>query len=138
MNLSLHVRTELRDSVADCLSELGLTDFLAAIEGSELSSQLADMDREFTVFAPINDAIGLFLSQRSLMSHVVDEVVKNSDLRSGVVLRPLNEDTLLHVTDVVSYNHRRRLQYTEVSHFMTAVIHYLCLCFRIRSSTELN
>lgn len=100
--------------MADCLSELGLTDFLAAIEGSDLSSQMADVDRELTVFAPTNDAFGLFLSQRSLMTHVVDEVVRNSDLRSGVVLRPLNEDTLLHVTDVFRY--RGRLQYTEVCH----------------------
>lgn len=99
--------------MAECLTELNLTDFQAALEDTELSAQLATTDEEFTLFAPTNDAIGgQFLSQSSLMAHVLDEVVKNSNLRNFLVLRPLNQNTLLHVTDVFSW--RKPSKFTEV------------------------
>ena len=105
---------ELRGSVAACLNELNLTDFLAAIEGSDISSQLASPDAEVTVFAPTNSAKnGQFLSQASLQAHILDEVVRNSDLRSFSVLRPIAKNTLLHVTDVHFYT--LDLGFTEVS-----------------------
>jgi uncharacterized surface protein with fasciclin (FAS1) repeats len=98
------VPAELRASVAVCLTELNLTDFLAAIEGSDISSQLTSSDADVTVFAPTNSAInGQFLSQANLRAHFLDEVVRNSDLRSYSVLRPITEETLLHVTDVHEY-----------------------------------
>ena len=100
--------------MADCLIELGLTDFAAATENIGLSSRLADMEEEFTVFAPTNDAInGQFLGLLTVTSHILNEIVRNSELRSGAVLRPLNEDTLLHVTDVHTYTWE--LGFNEVS-----------------------
>ena len=101
--------SELRESVAECLEELGLTQFSALIEGSSLLDSLD----EITVFAPTNDAIGgQFLNQSVLSTHVVGEVVRNCDLRDGAVLKPLNEATLLHVTDVHQYNY---MEFSEVS-----------------------
>ena len=100
--------------MAECLTELGLTDFEDAIENfPALKSRLASEDEEFTVFAPTNGAInGRFLSRSSVMTHILDEVVRNKDLRSFSVLRPLNEGTLLHVTDVHAFTWRFR--FTEV------------------------
>ena len=106
-----------------CLSDLGLTDFVAALEGSNLSSWLDDVNEEFTIFAPINDAInGQFLSPVSLRSHILDEIVRNSDLRSNSVLQPLNEDTLLHVTEVHAFT--MSLAYTEVCSLHLSIILY--------------
>ena len=108
---------ELRPSVVECLTELNLTDFQAALVDTELGGRLASAEEEFTVFAPTNDAIsGQSLSESSLMTHVLDEVVKNSDLRSFAVLRPLNTATLLHVTDVHIFSSRYRwfIKFTEV------------------------
>lgn len=83
-----------------CLEELGLSDLAAAIEGSSILD-----NGEVTIFAPTNTAInGQFLSQTALTTHIVNGPVRNCDLRDGAVLRPLNEATLLHVTDVHEYN----------------------------------
>lgn len=101
--------------MAECLRELNLTDFQAALMGTELGGRLASADEEFTVFAPTNDAVsGQLLSESSLMTHVLDEVVKNSDLRSFAVLRPLDKATLLHVTDVHIFSSRWFFKFTEV------------------------
>ena len=100
--------------MAECLTELGLTDLIAAIAGRDSSSRLASQDEEFTVFAPLNEAFnGEFLSQMSLQTHILDEMVRNSQLRSWSVFQPLNEDTLLHVTDVHRLN--RDWTFSEVS-----------------------
>lgn len=100
--------------MAECLTELNLTDFQAALVDTELGGRLASAEEEFTVFAPTNDAISGQLSESSLMTHVLDEVVKNSDLRSFAVLRPLNTATLLHVTDVHIFSSRWFFKFTEV------------------------
>lgn len=120
MNLRLYCYNlpsvvELRPSVAECLTELNLTDFQAALVDTELSSRLASEDEEFTVFAPTNDALSGQLSQSSLMTHVLDEVVKNSDLRSFAVLRPLNTATLLHVTDVHTFTSRWKFSEVRIT-----------------------
>ena len=105
--------SELRESVAQCLEELGVSEFAAALNGSDLSSRLANPDEELTVFAPTNEAVnGVFLDQRALNAHIVEEIVRNSDLRDGTVLRPLDDTTLLHITDVHGY---RDMEFTEVS-----------------------
>lgn len=113
--------SEVRESVARCLEDLQLTDFAAALEGSELSSQFASPDEELTVFAPTNEAInGRFLGSRTLNAHVIaDDVVRNNDLRDGAVLRPLDETTLLHVTD----EHDRDMDYTEVYYNDSCELH---------------
>ena len=99
--------------MAECLEELELTDFAGALEGTELNSRLSNPDEELTVFAPTNEAIsGRFLSQRTLTAHVVEEVVRNSDLRNGAVLQPVDEDTLLHITDIYGYSN---MEFTEVN-----------------------
>ena len=101
--------------MAECLTELNLTDFQAALVDTELGGRLASAEEEFTVFAPTNDAIGgPLLSESSLMTHVLDDVVKNSDLRSFAVLRPLNTATLLHVTDVHIFSSRWFFKFAEV------------------------
>lgn len=112
--------------MAVCLTELNLTDFLATIEGSDISSLLASSNAEVTVFAPTNSAInGQFLSQANLRAHVLDEVVRNSDLRSYSVLRPITEETLLHVTDVHTYT--MDLKFREVSMSLLCSCNKLCL-----------
>lgn len=91
--------------MVDCLQELNLTEFISHIEAAGLSSTLADMNEEFTVFAPSNAALaGTTLDLPSLRAHVLDETVRNSALRSGSVFTPLREDTLLHVTDVHKFH----------------------------------
>ena len=139
-NQSSCANAELRASVAVCLTELDLTDFLAAIEGSDINSLLASPDAEVTVFAPTNFAInGQFLSQANLRAHFLDEVVRNSDLRSYSVLHPITEETLLHVTDVHTYT--RHLEFTEVSYYsyigVTNSVWIIILCRR-HSSMELK
>lgn len=102
---ALQSHTELRESVAECLTELGFTYFAAAIQIGvpDLSSRLASNDEEFTVFALTNDNIIGYLSPSLPLTHILDEVVRNSHLRSFSVFRPLHEGTLLHVTDVHSF-----------------------------------
>ena len=105
--------SEIRDSVAACLEDLGLSEFASALEErTGLSSRLASADEELTVFAPVNQAInGGFLGSNTLNAHIIaDDIVRNNDLRDGAVLRPLAENTLLHVVD----EHDRDMDYTEV------------------------
>lgn len=90
--------------MVDCLEELNLTELASRIEGTSLSAELHDMDGEFTVFAPNNAALtGATVDLPTLRAHVLDEIVRNSALRSGSVFTPLREDTLLHVTEVHKY-----------------------------------
>ena len=83
------------------------------MESSSLSSTLTDTEQEFTVFAPSNDAlVGATISDSSLRTHVLNEIVRGSGLRSGAIFFPLKNDTLLHVSEV--YNLRSAEGYGEV------------------------
>lgn len=130
---------ELLDTVVDCLEELNLTELISSIdEAAGLSSTLADMNAELTVFAPSNAALaGSILDLPSLRAHVLDETVRNSALRSGSVFTPLREDTLLHVTDVHKFHWWRS---SEVSPILSTNLIYnlsgLICCFVCWSVVE--
>ena len=100
----------------DCLKDLGLTTLVNSTVGTQLELLLQE-DGEFTVFAPTNEVLdGALVPEFILRAHIVDELVPNNQLRSGVVLLPLNRETLLHVTDVPIF--RGWYHYSEVRLFL--------------------
>ena len=105
----------LRDSVLDCLVDLGLTSLLAEVGNTpELLASLSDMDNDFTVFGPTNEAFDDLsdLDRPSsldlLGGHIVNRTIFSSRLRGGRILTPFDEQFSLHVTTVFSNGTRVR------------------------------
>ena len=110
----------LRDSVLDCLVDLGLTSFLAELGNApELLATLSftsedDDAASFTLFAPSNEAFNALSdldrmsSQELLGGHIVNRTIFSSRLRGGYILTPFDEQFYLHVTTVSSDSIRVR------------------------------
>ena len=108
----------LRDSVLDCLVDLGLTSFLAELgnvpELLTLLSSDSEDDASYTLFAPSNDAFNDLSdlewgsSRMILGGHIVNRTIFSSRLRGGYILTPFDDSFALHVTTVFSGSERVR------------------------------
>lgn len=109
----------LRDSVLDCLVDLGLTSFLAELGNvpellTELSSSDSEDDASYTLFAPSNDAFSDLSdlergsSRMILGGHIVNRTIFSRRLRQGQILTPFDDQYSLHVTTVFSGSGRVR------------------------------
>ena len=104
----------LRDSVLDCLVDLGLTSFLAELGNvPELLTLLnSDDGSSYTLFAPSNNAFSDLSdlergsSRMILGGHIVNRTIFSSRLRQ--ILTPFDDSFSLHVTTVSSGSGRVR------------------------------
>ncbi len=107
----MFIHTELMGNVFDCLESLNLTELVSLIRDTSLMDTLNRTDTSFTFFAPSNEAIEEAEATNPIggdavdvfSTHIVEKIVPESRLRHGVVLTPLMDETLLHVTDVYEY-----------------------------------
>ena len=99
------------DTVVDCLQNSNLSQFQAQIANEpELRAALQSDDGQYTIFAPSNEAFNtlsdvqtvlLFsgLARRQTLEvHIANRTIPTRKLREGVVIKPLETCTLLHVT----------------------------------------
>ena len=86
-------------------------------------TRLTDLNEAFTVFAPKND---LFKKPELVATHVVNETVRNIDLRSYSVLQPLKENALLHVTEVPYRQNGKLFEVSIISVCMCIFIYFSC------------
>ena len=122
----------LRDSVLDCLVDLGLTSLLTEVANApELLKSLSDLDAEYTIFGPTNEAFESLsdldrLSSRDVLGgHVVNRTIFSSRLRQGQILTPFDEKYALHVT-TVSTNRTARVRHFVISQLVVNLTHSLC------------
>ena len=97
----------LRDSVLDCLVDLNLTSLLTEVASApELLDSLSDLDAEYTIFGPTDEAFESLSdldrpsSRDVLGGHIVNRTIFSSRLRQGQILTPFDEEYALHVTTV--------------------------------------
>jgi hypothetical protein len=105
----------LRDSVLDCLVDLGLTSLFAELGNvpeflTKLGSNGDESTDQYTIFAPSNEAFSALSdldrpSSRTILGgHIVNrsEPIFTNRLRQGQILTPIDNQFSLHVTTVSS------------------------------------
>ena len=131
----------LRDSVLDCLVDLGLTSFLAELGNvpellTELSSNSEDDDTaSYTLFAPTNEAFSALSdlergsSRMILGGHIVNRTIFSSRFRTGQILTPFDDQYALHVSTVSSGSGRVSFQEVFVLLNLYSISPYNCRKF---------
>ena len=114
MVMHLFLPAVLRDSVLDCLVDLGLTAVFAELGNvpeflTKLNSNGDDTDDSmYTVFAPSNEAFEALSdlnrpsSRMIIGGHIVNRTIFSYRLRQGQILTPFDDQYALHVTTVSS------------------------------------
>ena len=87
--------------------DLGLNSLLAEVGNApELLDSLSDLDAEYTIFGPTDEAFESLSdldrpsSRDVLGGHIVNRTIFSSRLRQGQILTPFDEEYALHVTTV--------------------------------------